>query len=223
MSDTMSSLWRWWQGQVPPLKPKLTGKKYSHLKLNMTQHGFNTDFFDGYSRFYSEEEREKHRVIAISPGNKCANVQGKIVDWGKLSGQHDAENGRSNFIWVMDDSGNFYVDLHDQYTGYFHSGLMGGFRPIAAGELWIVEGYIVMMNEESGHYAPSGRLEIVVDELVHHQGFVFLYCDWRPHAPTNPARVGKENVRQAIIKSRQAAAGLKQQNVVSPSSSWKLW
>ena len=223
MSGAMSRLWGWWQGQVPPLKPKLTGKKYKHLKLGITQHGFNTDFYDAHSRFYSEEEREKHRVIAISPGNKCANVQGQILDWGKLSGQYNAESGRSSFIWVMDDSGNFYVDCPDQLAGYFHSALMGGYRPIAAGELWIVEGYIVMMNEESGHYAPSGRLTTVVDELVDHQGFVFLHCDWRRHAPTDPARVTKQDVRQRIIQSRQVAAGLKQQNVVSPSSSWKLW
>ena len=45
------------------------------------------------------------------------------------------------------------MDCPDQLAGYFHSALIGGYRPIAAGELWIVEGYIVMMNEGQGTIA----------------------------------------------------------------------
>ena len=80
MSDS-SWLSGWWKSQDTPLKPKLTGKKYKHLKLNITQRGFNTDFepaggggFVPIANYYSEEEREKHRIIAIK--GRCANLRG---------------------------------------------------------------------------------------------------------------------------------------------------
>ena len=123
----------------------------------------------------------------------------------------------------MDDSGNFYIDRSDHMRGYFHSTLMGGYRPIGAGEIWITDGFIVMLNQESGHYAPSGRLDIVADELSS-QSFIIFNIDHYSNNKrdnSNIQRVTKQKVRETIIQSRKVAAGLKQQ--LPPSSWWRLW
>ena len=198
------------------IKPKLTSKKYKDHKLNMTQHGYNTDFFDAMARFYTEEERESgHRVIANAEGRCTDVIHGRVLDFGPLSGQWEEgkQGTNSKFVWVMDDSGNLYVDLHRRIDGIFHSAMMGGYRPIGAGEICISDGFIVMLNEDSGHYAPCGTLAMVVAELKD-QGFKFPDVTLRDsqHSAIQP-RIAKQDVRGRLITTNQLAAGLKQEGV----------
>lgn len=152
-----------------PLKPKLTEKLYRDFRLDMTRHGRNTDV-DARARYYTEEEREAHRVIA-NAGGQCTDIFGRLLSFGPLDQQHvPGRPHSSRFIWVMDDRGNLYVDEHHLQNGIFHSALMGRHRPIGAGEICVEDGRIVMLNEESGHYAPRGRLAWVM-AVLRRQGF----------------------------------------------------
>lgn len=193
------------------IKPRLTSKKYKEFKLNMTQHGLNVDAFDAMAKAYTDEEREKHRVIANSSG-KCTDVFiGQVLHWGNLESQWESgqEDVHSKFIWAMDDSGNLYVDFSNNSGGIFHSTMMGGYRPIGAGEICIVHGYIVFLNEESGHYAPNRRLGMVVEELQN-QGFKLPGITIRNSEHSDRImRVEKLTVRQHLIERNKLAAGLK--------------
>ena len=196
---------------------KLTGKKYKHLKLNMTQHGLNVDAFDAMAVAYTDEQRETHRVVANARGHCVDTALGKVLNFGPLAGQYEAgkEGVSSKFIWAMDDSGNLYVDLSQNSAGIFHSTMMGGYRPIAAGEICIENGFIVMLNEESGHYAPKDRLALVIDELKL-QGFRF--ADITLINSTYDAvvkRVDKLDVRKHLIKRNQLASGLKKEKWIN--------
>lgn len=196
--------------------PKLVSKKYKDKKLNMTQHGFNTDFFDAMAAFYTDEEREKHRVIANDAGRCTDVVQKKVVNFGPLADQWEMgkEGTSSKFVWVMDDSGNLYVDFHNREAGLFHSAMMGGYRPIGAGEICIEDGFIVMLNEDSGHYAPQGRLGLVVEELQN-QGFKLPNVTLHNSKHDNVVkRLPKEDVRGKLIKINKLIAGLKQEGVI---------
>lgn len=179
----------------------------------MTQHGFNTDAFDAMAKAYSEDEREKgHRLIANERGQCTDAYLGRVIEIPR-GAQVVATSDRleSKLIWAMDDSGNLYIAFSDNAGGIFHSTMMGGFRPVAAGEMIIEKGYITMLNEESGHYAPSHRLDLVVKELIE-QGFKLADVTLENSKHDNVLkRVDKLDVRMALIKRNQLAAGLKKE------------
>lgn len=194
-------------------KPRLTGKAYQAYKLMMTQHGFNTDFYDAMAVFYTDAQRETHRMIANDKGQATNSTGEHILHFGPLPEQWDKKNDAttSKYVWVMDDSGNIYIDLHDRMKGIFHSAMMGGFRPICGGEICCFKGFIVMINNSSGHYAPpKGRLtEIVLPELEK-QGFDLSHCKvFDLDHGTDVQRMPKENVRERLISVNKLASGLK--------------
>lgn len=196
-----------------PVKARLTSKKFKHLKLNMTQQGFNTDAYDAMAKAYSDDEREtKHRVIANAKGQCTDAYIGKVLEIPRsVMVVHNPARLESKLIWTMDDSGNLYIDMSDNHGGIFHSTMMGGYRPVAAGEILIERGYITMLNEESGHYAPSHRLEMVVNELKE-QGFKFPKVTLANSKHDNVLpRVDKTVVRRGLIEREQLAAGLKKE------------
>jgi len=201
-----------------PCKPKLTGKEYAKFKLTMTLHGFRRDFDadDGFTEFYSEEEREKHRIVADDSG-RCVNLIGQRLDFGPLESQWEKgkEYKSSKFIWAMDCSGNLYIDLHDIKAAIYHSSMMGAHRPIAAGEICVVDGFIVMLNEDSGHYAPQGRLKLVV-KILEGQGFKFPAVTLRQSAhESKVSRVEQSSVKNKVKGKLEALkADLKKEKVI---------
>ncbi len=196
-----------------PLRPKLLGKEHRELKLNMTQRGFNTDV-DARSKAYPETLRdEKHRIIANHMG-QCTNAHsGQVVNVPYLiqDVKGSVHRFESKLIWAMDDSGNVYIDISNDTAGVFHSTMMGGYRPVAAGEMVMVDGRIAMLNEESGHYAPSQRLNLVVDALKA-QGFDMSKVKLQhSHHDNELPRVDKLTVRKELFQRDQLAAGLKKE------------
>jgi hypothetical protein len=73
-------------------------------------------------------------------------------------------------IFVMDEKGKIYVYdgdyLSETMELIFHSSLLAG-KPVAsAGEIFVKDGKIVIINDRSGHYHPSPEIfGQVVEEL----------------------------------------------------------
>lgn len=74
-------------------------------------------------------------------------------------------------IWVMDDDGNLYI-APLQYPGHFnHSSFLAGKPVLCAGEVWVVNGSIVRMNNKSGHYKPENKEFINALKVLKMKGY----------------------------------------------------
>jgi RHS repeat-associated protein len=135
----------------------LAGGKYDDITIEMTGLGRSVD--ERYDvRIYDPAELESRRVVAGSDGRLVYASDGRSVD-----------SGDQPVIYVMDRNGNFYVD-EPRHGDVHHSSLAGGDNPAAAGEMQVVDGQIIEMNERTGHYGgeghqPPGRVDTAASEL----------------------------------------------------------
>jgi hypothetical protein len=86
----------------------------------------------------------------------------------------DTSNGVSAFgagssgraIFVMDEHGNLYASLEQEYRRFHHSSFFGGEEVAGAGELIVRDGKIELITDHSGHYLPGRTLtQQVLDQL----------------------------------------------------------
>jgi hypothetical protein len=86
----------------------------------------------------------------------------------------DTSNGVSAFgadhsgraIFVMDEHGNLYASLEQEYRRFHHSSFFGGGEVAAAGELMVRDGRIMELTDRSGHYMPGlSQTQQVLDQL----------------------------------------------------------
>lgn len=65
------------------------------------------------------------------------------------------KTGRGHTIFVLDELGDLYLSNESEFNRFHHSTLSSG-RPVyAAGEALIVDGKIVVLTNQSGHYKSS--------------------------------------------------------------------
>lgn len=204
--------------------PAMSDSRFQEGGLEMTFRGNSTDYDlqeGNLLKIYSDEEREERRVYADKQGRARWARDGSLVHFGSLRSQMGthSETGaipeQSPYIYVMDDSGNLYVDMHVGNEVY-HSSLCATGRPIAAGEIVVYDGVILMMNEESGHYAPKNRVQGAVEFLKKEKGMRFpKYVKVIPSPyESAPRRVNPGTVEsrlQKLTRQTQTTAGLKQE------------
>jgi hypothetical protein len=72
----------------------------------------------------------------------------------------------SRAIFVMDEHGNLYASLEQEYRRFHHSSFFGGGEVAAAGELMVRDGQILELTDRSGHYMPGrSQTQQVLDQL----------------------------------------------------------
>lgn len=124
-------------------------------------------FYPDTVHYMDDAELEGHRVVAAD-GRLHWVEDGEIVDTSTAGTLHSG-NGRAMF--VMDQNGNFYVSLVQEFGHLHHSSFMAG-RPVAgAGEMIIQDGRIVEVTRKSGHYKPTIVNEEAVRQSLLEQGF----------------------------------------------------
>ena len=77
-----------------------------------------------------------------------------------------APNGPVEGMYVLDAHGTLLVALAETSTLH-HSSLVAGEAVLAAGQLTVLQGYVVELSNESGHYTPSpSSLQVVMRRLT---------------------------------------------------------
>jgi hypothetical protein len=90
--------------------------------------------------YLTEEQLEERRIV--------------FTPEGLLNSKGDPLHLDGKYIFVMDDSGNFYILPLQKGGSFRHSSFFGG-KPVAsAGEMTFRDGKLVGINRMSGHYLP---------------------------------------------------------------------
>ncbi|MEV5748229.1 hypothetical protein AB0L00_10460 [Actinoallomurus sp. NPDC052308] len=121
-------------------------------------------------QYLDDAARQRYRLTVGSDG-RLYDSSGRLFDTRRGTSAWTPDRGRA--IYVMDEHGNLYAS-NTQVVGQFHhsSFLAGG--PVAgAGELEVVNGNLMAISRQSGHYKPTPQhLQQVTDHL-RGQGLLF--------------------------------------------------
>lgn len=180
--------------QLLARKPPLTDDKgYPRWRTTLVGHSQDAERIQQRTfKLFAPDELGQRRIEAGGTGPN----EGLAVY--SATGQR-VPNGQ--YIFVMDNAGNFFIDLHVAEEIY-HSSLSGGRWPAAAGEMKIQNGIVTIVNEASGHFAPDpGTADVAIRELSE-QGF-YTFQQTRPdrgfvekEGKVPPYRVREEHLEQ---------------------------
>ncbi|MFT4554364.1 MAG: hypothetical protein ACI9S8_003015, partial [Chlamydiales bacterium] len=143
-------------GYIAPEDASWNGQEHE-LKLKMTTQGQRTDataFEEGLYVEFSDYEL-RNMELFIDP-NGLATIGDQVLG----SEEHH------NFLFFMRCDGRIFLTPDTEAPGIYHSSLSGGYWPLAAGKMRCIMGKIIKINEDSGHYKPSNRLDFVAEALT---------------------------------------------------------
>jgi hypothetical protein len=124
-----------------------SGKKYKPVaKLKKGYKGEDVGEVPGFNtKYLSATERAKYEVF-IGKDGKFYDVNGKLIH---TSG---SEYGYAIFVLGLD--GKIYLGYH-KFHKFHHSSFLAGADVAGAGEMIIVNGVLMNLSRQSGHYGPS--------------------------------------------------------------------
>lgn len=113
---------------------------------------------------WSPEKLEQHRVV-VDENGLLRNTDGSLFDTTGAKSHWTPDGGRA--IFIMDRHGNIYASLEQERGRLHHSTLASGNPVTGAGELSVVNGRLVEVTGNSGHYMPGRtNTQNVIDELA---------------------------------------------------------
>lgn len=113
---------------------------------------------------WSPEKLEQHRVV-VDENGLLRNTDGSLFDTTGAKSHWTPDGGRA--IFIMDRHGNIYASLEQERGRLHHSTLASGNPVTGAGELSVINGRLVEVTGNSGHYMPGRtNTQNVVDELA---------------------------------------------------------
>jgi RHS repeat-associated protein len=128
-----------------PRQPKTDPAKYEDDLTELEQKDRDEDTAIG-TRIYTDEERDKFRVVANDDGQLVWNDTGEPVH---------TEDGKEPHIYVMDGDGNVYVhpDGEDENGNPIRHSSLAADEPVAsAGNIKVDQGKPTEADDFSGHY-----------------------------------------------------------------------
>ncbi|MRW89398.1 hypothetical protein GJ699_05330 [Duganella sp. FT80W] len=105
---------------------------------------------NGPVRYLDAIERLQYRI----------RIAGGLL-WDVTGTQLDTSNGglgsdaMGHAIYVLDAMGNLYCSGVHQYYRFHHSSFVAGAPVACAGEIDVLSGMLIYLNNRSGHYLPS--------------------------------------------------------------------
>ena len=155
----------------------------------MHEHGVDLDITKNLAEYLNESQVRKYRLDfrggfayqqkwwKNSTGQVLANslaVTGGSTALGEARGADPAQVIQGGFSgYVMSQGGDFYSGPHfaplgtDKELARYHSSYYGGEPVLCAGEIKIVAGRVLEINNESGHYRPGPqKLAMAVEMLA---------------------------------------------------------
>ena len=115
----------------------------------------------------SHLEPEQRDRLEVTIKNGLLYREGKLYS----TTTKDTKSG----IFVISEDKKLYVShQHDIYK-FRHSSFLSGDKILAAGEIIIHEGKIIVMNNNSGHYLPASDSVYTFDEILMLKGYEGFY------------------------------------------------
>jgi len=155
-------------------KEPASGGKYptTNLEKKYTT-GDGLEFEKGV-KYLTEKERETYEVFVQY--DKIVNAEGKLVDsTNSIFIPKGGKPTNTNMaIFVMSEEGKIYISKNYGYGKFHHSSFLAG-KPISAGgEIFIEQGLIKEITNDSGHYMPGLNFvkENVLKELENRYYFI---------------------------------------------------
>ncbi|RSN33353.1 hypothetical protein DL990_15370 [Amycolatopsis sp. WAC 01416] len=123
--------------------------------------------------YFSPERREEHRVF-VRDGKLYWARDGSPVDTSSTTGPFD------HAIFAMDPQGNLYVSPTWISGQLHHSSFLAG-QPVAvAGHIGVVNGRLIKLTRESGHYQPEKEQLVTGLSILAEQGVDVSQVDTGP-------------------------------------------
>ncbi|MEE2786849.1 MAG: hypothetical protein VX589_05885 [Myxococcota bacterium] len=124
-------------------------------------------YYDTPVRYLDSVERRSFRVFVS--GGLLVNSKGYPID-GEEAAFQGEEDASHKAIFAMDHCGRIYL-THHHYVGEFHhSSFLAGGPVASAGEMVIVDGRLLVLNNSSGHYRPPTQIARQVVQHLRRQG-----------------------------------------------------
>jgi len=117
-----------------------------------------------YTRYFDETQRQRYEIFVKS--GKLVDRNGKPVTTKGTITAAGAGADADFATYAMDENGRLYFTRYPVVTQFHHSSFLAGGPVAAAGEIKIINGKLMRINNSSGHYKPSkAQVEQVLTEL----------------------------------------------------------
>jgi hypothetical protein len=90
--------------------------------------------------------------VVVDQNGQLRHIDGSVVDTRQAKSEWTQGGGRA--IFVMDPHGNLYVSYEHSAGKIHHSTLSSGQPVTGAGELKVIDGRLIELTGNSGHYRP---------------------------------------------------------------------
>ncbi len=121
--------------------------------------------------YMNAEERDEYLLLFVEDGAKGAVVKAN----GDRLTTKIAGKTASSFLYAIDPDGYFYTaSMHDKVAEQkimHHSSFLAGAPALCAGELRTVEGRLIDISNESGHYLPKFENLMMAAEVILGTGY----------------------------------------------------
>lgn len=125
---------------------------------------------NGKVRYLKDDELPDHE-LSIFKG-KIYDALGRPFDTSSAISNH---SGTGRAIYVMDEYGKIYASVKHE-PGYFHHSSLAQGKPVAAaGELEVLDGELIAISDNSGHYQPGRVYSDQALEHLNEQGIDMRY------------------------------------------------
>jgi hypothetical protein len=119
--------------------------------------------------YFTAGEQAAVRVHYDKAQGKWLQADGQPLDTrarieaGKADGSYRTEKAQDKVarwgappaLWAMDEQGEFYVSTKARTGVFHHSSILAGAKVICAGTIDAVDGKILHLDNQSGHYQPT--------------------------------------------------------------------
>ena len=124
-------------------------------------------YYDTPVRYLDETTRRPFRVF-VSDG-LLVDANGHVIDAERAAFLSDDE-ASPHAIFAMDECGRIYLSFHHYVGEFHHSSFLAGAPVAGAGEMLIVDGRLLVLNNSSGHYRPPRSIAQQVIKHLLYQG-----------------------------------------------------
>jgi hypothetical protein len=124
------------------------------------------DFEKGV-QYLSAEEALEYRIF-INEEGRAVDINGQLIDTRNsvyVDGVLQIPTDKA--IFIMNENGEILFSKYQEVGKFHHSSFTAGAEISTGGEIWIENGEIIQISNNSGHYHPSKEsLNFVLDELT---------------------------------------------------------
>lgn len=121
-------------------------------------------------RYLKDTELPDYELTLFN--GKIYDSSGRPFDTTNAKSVH---SGTGRAIYVMDEHGKIYASL-EQKAGHFHHSSLAQGKPVAAaGELEVLEGELIAISDNSGHYKPDRIYSDQALMIFHERGVDMRY------------------------------------------------